>query len=477
MTAEAKVVSVAAGRLGAVGSPAQWLRKISIVRRLGWGLMDQAVSSLTNVAVSLLLVRELAPAQFGAYGLAYITYGFALSASRGISTEPLMVRFSGTKLAVWRRAVAGCTATALITGLIAGVLALAAAAVLHGTISAAFTALGLTFPGLMLQDSWRYSFFALGRGSQALLNDLIWGATMVPGLIFLREIRHTTVFWVVFVWGATAGIAALAGPLQAKVIPNLMEGLSWIARHRDIGFRFLAEGTVSNAGGQLRGYGVGLFLGLAAVGYIQAVGTLIGPMTIMFQAMSLVLIPEAARVLRRAPARLGLFCVLVSAGLAVIAIAWGAVLLILLPHGLGQLAIGKIWRPSYPVVLPTMAAVLAQAVTTGGFAGLHALGAAQRSLRVMLLGTTAFVGLSVGGAIIWRTDTATIWGTAISGWILCALTWQHFVKAHAEAADPASPASQLAASQFAASEGKVKRRPGRHRRRPAGPLERLRLRS
>lgn len=490
MTAEAKVVSVAAGRLSAVGSPAQWLQKISVVRRLGWGLADQAVSSLTNVAVSLLLVRELAPAQFGAYGLAYITYGFALSASRGISTEPLMVRFSGTKLAVWRRAVAGCTATALITGVIAGILALAAAAVLHGTTSAAFTALGLTFPGLMLQDSWRYSFFALGRGSQAFLNDIAWAATMVPGLIFLRETGHTTVFWVVFVWGATAGIAALIGPFQAKVIPNFMEGLSWIARHRDIGFRFLAEGTVSNAGAQLRGYGVGLFLGLAAVGYIQAVGTLIGPMTIMFQAMSLVLIPEAARVLRRAPGRFGLFCVLVSAGLSVIAIAWGAVLLVLLPHGLGQLAIGKIWRPSYPVVLPTMAAVLAQAVTTGGFAGLHALGAAQRSLRVMLLGTTAFVGLSVGGAIIWRTDTATIWGTAISGWILCALTWQHFVKAKAEAAGSSSPAEESPSGHAPVShfpvgfpdgspvgQARPKRRPGRHRRRPAGPLERLRLRS
>ena len=219
---------------------------------------------------------------------------------------------------------------------------------------------------------------------------------MVPGLIFLREIGQTSVFWVVFVWGATAGIAALIGPLQAKVLPNIAEGMRWIARHRDIGFRFLAEGAVSNAGGQLRGYGVGLFLGLAAVGYIQAVGTLIGPMTIMFQAMSLVLIPEAARVLSRAPARLSLFCVVVSAALAVVAVAWGAVLLVLLPHGLGQLAIGEIWKPAYPVVLPTMVGVLAAAVSTGGYAGLHALGAAQRSLRVSILGTVAFVGLSVG---------------------------------------------------------------------------------
>jgi O-antigen/teichoic acid export membrane protein len=232
--------------------------------------------------------------------------------------------------------------------------------------------------------------------------------------------------------------------------------MRWIARHRDIGFRFLAEGAVSNAGGQLRGYGVGLFLGLAAVGYIQAVGTLIGPMTIMFQAMSLVLIPEAARMLSRAPARLSLFCVVVSAALAVVAVTWGAVLLVLLPHGLGQLAIGEIWKPAYPVVLPTMVGVLAAAVSTGGYEGLHALGAAQRSLRVSILGTVAFVGLSVGGALIWHTDTATIWGTAVAGWISCVLTWQHFFKARAEAS--AAQASLDAAIG-------PRRRGGRHRRR------------
>ena len=212
---------------------------------------------------------------------------------------------------------------------------------------------------------------------------------------------------------------------------------------------------MSNAGGQLRGYGVGLFLGLAAVGYIQAVGTLIGPMTIMFQAMSLVLIPEAARVLTRAPARLGLFCVVVSAALAVVAVTWAAVLLVLLPHGLGQLAIGEIWKPAYPVVLPTMAGVLAAAVSTGGYAGLHALGAAQRSLKVSILGTVAFVGLSIGAALIWHTDTATIWGTAVAGWISCVLTWQHFFKARAEAS--AAQASLDAAIG-------PRRRGGRHRR-------------
>src|SRR5271156_6591470 len=75
------------------------------VRRLGWGVGDQAVSSLTNFAVSIYIVRALGPVQFGAFSLAYVTYGFALNASRGLSTDPLMVRFSGVPESKWRAAV------------------------------------------------------------------------------------------------------------------------------------------------------------------------------------------------------------------------------------------------------------------------------------------------------------------------------------------------------------------------------------
>ena len=71
--------------------------------RLGWGLLDQAVSSLTNFVVVLYAARTVDAEQFGAFSLAYITYGFALSASRGIASGPLQVRFTGTDLPAWRR--------------------------------------------------------------------------------------------------------------------------------------------------------------------------------------------------------------------------------------------------------------------------------------------------------------------------------------------------------------------------------------
>ena len=160
------------------------------------------MSSVSNFAVNIYIARTLGAVQYGAFGLAYVTYGFALNASRGLATDPLLVRFSGTDVPTWRRAVTKCTGTAATVGLTAGAIVLAAAALLSGTARLAFLALGLTLPGLMLQDSWRYSFFALGRGSQAFLNDTIWTLALIPALVLLRSTGHANVFWFVFAWGA-----------------------------------------------------------------------------------------------------------------------------------------------------------------------------------------------------------------------------------------------------------------------------------
>ena len=78
--------------------PLAALRRVS--RRLGWGVADQGVSSLTNFAVNIYIARELGAVQYGAFSLAYVTYSFALNASRGLATDPLLVRFSYTDPAI-----------------------------------------------------------------------------------------------------------------------------------------------------------------------------------------------------------------------------------------------------------------------------------------------------------------------------------------------------------------------------------------
>jgi O-antigen/teichoic acid export membrane protein len=421
---ETGVGDTGAGEGGApgVGGP-RWAsgRLRGLARRFSWGLADQAVSSLTNFAVSLYVARTLGAAQFGAFALAYVTYSLVLNASRGLATDPLLVRFSATATDRWKRAVADCTGTAAAVGLAAGAAMLAAAALLSGTARAAFVAMGLTMPGLMLQDSWRYAFFAHGRGGQAFANDTIWALALAPALLTLRLTGHQSVFWFVLAWGAAATVAAAAGPAQARTLPRITRARAWITTHHDLAFRYLAENTTFSGSAQIRLTCVGVIAGLAAVGYVQAAQLVMGPFLAALMGVSLVTVPEAARVLRDSPRHLRLFCVLVAVGIAAAAAAWGVAAHLVLPLGLGRLALRSLWRPANRLLLPVTVAVMGTCVTVGASAGLRALGSSRRSLRAMVISSTAVLIASVIGALT-AGALGTVRGMAVAG-VFAAVVW------------------------------------------------------
>jgi O-antigen/teichoic acid export membrane protein len=401
---------------------ASWRASRKGGRRLGWGVADQAVSSLTNFAVNIYIVRDLGAVQYGAFALAYVTYGFVLQASRGLATDPLLVRYSAADVPTWRRAVADASGTSAVSGIVAGVCVLAAAVFLDGPTRLAFLALGLTLPALMLQDSWRFAFFAIGRGAQALINDLVWAAALVVALVAVQVSGHANVFWFVFAWGASAAAGAAVGPFQAKVLPRLSGTREWLSRQRDLGLRYLLEGTTNSAAIQLRNYGVGFILGLAALGYLQAANTLMGPFQVILFGMGLVALPEAVRILHRSPRHLPLFCVALSVGLTLLALAWGVTLLVALPNGLGEWLLGPVWRPTYALVLPTTLFLMGGCLSSGAGTYMHALAAARRSLRAALFTSVAFVIGALIGASVGGTE-GTLYGATVASWLGALVYW------------------------------------------------------
>lgn len=406
--------------------------------RLSWGVADQAVGALTNFLLSIYVARTLGAVQFGAFTLVYVTYGFANNVARGLSIEPLLTRFSGVDISSWRRAVAGCSGTSLLVGLATGACATLTGWLIGGTSGPAFVALGLVLPGLMVQDTWRYAFFAVGRGHHAFVNDVIWAAVQIPLLIVLTSTGHANVFTCILAWGTGALVGAVIGGLQAGVVPDLPGALGWLRQHRDLGPRYLAENAGSNAADTFRTYAISNILDLRAVGYIQAAGTLMGPFKIIFYGLTLITMPEAVRILHRAPRRLPLFCAAVSVGLSLLALAWGVALLVTIPRGLGHLMLGDIWRPSYPLVLPTVIAVLSSCATLGALQGLHALGAAHRSLRAVLIGATVVLASALVGAELGGTLTS-MYCYAAASWLSTLLMWQQLRHALHESGTVAVP--------------------------------------
>jgi O-antigen/teichoic acid export membrane protein len=436
------------------------------------------MSSLCNAAMSFYVARELGPPQFGAFSIAYVTYSFALNASRGLATEPLLVRFSDAKPSAWRNAVSRSTGTAVVAGIALGTCALIAGVLLTGSLGVGFIALGLTLPGLMLQDSWRYAFFAVGRGGHSFLNDTIWTVAMIPGILVLRLTHHDTVFWFVLMWGLAATLAACVGPLQARVLPRPLSASEWVIRHRDLGPRFLAENTSSAGASQLRTYCIGGIAGLATVGYVQAASLLMGPFLVVFMGISIVTVPEAARIVRSAPRRLRQYCFLVGAGLAVACGLWGAALLIAVPRGLGELLLGReLWRPAYQLVIPYTISIMGSCFTDGANAGLHALGAAKRSLRSMIFASLMYLGFGIIGAYL-DGAVGVVWGAAFATWFGAALWWRQLHIAMQEAGhwSPARMHSGLSAwgrpglpvPQVSAAVPEPAARPGEYQISPPG---------
>jgi O-antigen/teichoic acid export membrane protein len=393
--------------------------KRAMFGRLSWGLADQAASSISNFAVGIYVARSLGLAAFGVFSLAWVTYGVVLSVSRGLATDPLVVRFSGVSDASWRGAVTRSSGTALGVGAAIGAACLVAGLALGDRVGPAFAALGVMLPGLLLQDAWRYSFFAAGTGRKAFVNDLVWGVALVPALVVAARVGSVAAF--VLAWGASAAVAAVYGCLQSGIRPHMTGAREWLREHRDLSYRYLVENVGVSGASQLRAYGLGAIVGVGAVGVVRGAELLLGPFLAVLMGLSLVTVAEAARVLRQAPHRLGKFCLLLGGGQAVAALLWGSALL-LVPDRLGELVLGDVWSSASAIIVPVTLGVAGAGLGTGAAAGLRALAAARRSLRCQLFASAFYVGGGLGGAVVAGT-AGSAWGVAGAALCSSAVWW------------------------------------------------------
>ncbi len=385
-----------------------------MARRTGWGVGDQAFSSATNFALGMIVARSVSPEDFGAFSLAFATYTLFLGLSRSLTSEPLVVRYSHAPLDAWRSATASGTGTAMVVGLIGGAGCVLFGLSAHGSLAEGFVALGITLPGLLLQDAWRFAFFARGSGVNAFLNDLAWAVIMFPAMAALLATDHASIAWLTLGWGGAGAAAGLFGVLQARVIPRPTLAAKWLRDHADLASRYLGEfGAVSGAR-QLSFYAVGAIAGLAAAGAIRGAQILLGPIHVLHSGLRLVAIPEAVRLLKTSVARMRAACTLLSVALSVVALLWGA-MVFYLPTGIGTELLGATWSSAHEVAIPLAVMMTGGGISTGALVGLRALAAADRSLGARVLVSALQVAGTVGGAALGGA-VAAAWGLAFGVW-------------------------------------------------------------
>ena len=385
--------------------------------RLSWGVVDQAVGSASNFALSLYVAKEYGPRAFGAFSLAFITFTVILNASRGTATDPLMVRYSGATGTRWREATGAASATAIMVGAVAGVCCVVVGLLLPQPVGPAFIALGVVLPGLMLQDSLRFAFFATGRPRAALLNDVVWTILLLLALVIVHQAGNqgdtVGVVRCLVAFGGTACIAALFGLYQTRVFPWPGRVAGWLREHRQLGFRYLIENVSASGVVQIRASVLGAVAGIASVGYLRGAEILMGPFQMVISGVSQVSVPEASRVFAKNSRQLPRFCAVLGGAQALAALAWGAVLLLVLPLGLGHMLLDEVWAPASELIVPVTLNVCAMAFLNAVTAGLRATGMARRSLQARLTNSAAYLLLCVFGAILFGVQGAC-WGAVLA---------------------------------------------------------------
>lgn len=399
----------------------QTSRRGRLVSRVGWGIADQGISSLANFALGVVVARELGASGFGAFSLAFVTFSLVISAARGPSTDPLMVRHSGPVSDTWRSAVAASSGTAVALGVVSGLMCILVGLTLSPTVGAPFIALGVGLPGVLLQDSYRFAFFSCGQARRAFNNDLAWGIAQVLGVFGLAATGQLTPFSGMFVFGLTGAFAAGLAWWQIGIGPDVLRVGSWLVEHRSLGGRYLFENLSLGGARLLRVPAVGLVAGLEAVGSIRGAEMLLGPLAILLAGVSQVAVPEVRQVLGVSGHSMVRFCGWLAASQAVVVGLSGVAALIVLSFGIGHFLLGALWPSTQPLLMPTLVGVLLLSVQNSWAAGLRALGASRRSLAAQLTSAMLVLMLGVGGAYVggalgscWGLTLAILLGLA--GW-------------------------------------------------------------
>lgn len=401
-------------------------RATRVLRRFGPGVGDQALSSLTNFGLSIIVARSVSTRQLGAFGLVFSMYLLLLGVSRLFSTDPLLIRFSACSDSEWREGARAAVGTAATLGVVLGLMTILGGLVVGGVSGMTFVALGATLPGLLVQDAYRLAFFAKGRGYQALLNDLAWAVAMVPlfAVALLSELDSAP--WLAAAWGLAAAIAAGVGIIQAGFGPAPRLVLEWGRRHKDLSIPFLVDSLASNGSVYIAGLLIVAVAGLEVLGGLRAAQILLGPTNVMIAGLSMVAVPEGARSLAESPGKLRRTSIGIGSMAGAAIAAWGA-LVFFLPDSIGRELLGESWELGHSVLIPFTILTALNGIAIGPRTGLRVLEAAKRILGIRLVTTAIGVGLTVAGAALGGAVGAAT-GGAIGSLIALPIWWTRFAK-------------------------------------------------
>lgn len=388
----------------------------SLATRASWNLIDQAVYSLANMLLVIVVGANMGADEFGAFAIGFLIYGIGVAVAKATSGQPLQIHHSADPIEKFRDATSRANGATLAMALVGSAGLVVVGLLLGGPVGIVLLALAACLPGLMVQDNYRMAFFANGTPHLAAVIDIAKAVLQFGFLFALIAMGWTSVGVLTLSWGLAGTLSAVMGAVLLKSWPRLGATLDWFRDKRELVKYLLGMYVLGLGASQLGQLLIPVLGSPRDSGAIRAADTLRGPLNTLGQAALAFAVPEISRRGEMgAAARLkGMYALSIGTGL--IAAVYVTALL-LIPERLGTLMFNETWAGAQEVLLPMGLLSVIASATSGPGALLLGMGLAKRTFRINVIKAPLLLAMLIPATYVWGAPGAA-WSMALAELII-----------------------------------------------------------
>lgn len=270
-------------------------------RIAGVSIADQVVFSGANFVTQVLLARWLGPEKYGAFAISFSIYLVISGLHNSLILEPMLVLGPTSYVHCLSQYVSDLIRMhLLVTGFLGFATILTALMLVHDqALKQVLIAAGLALPLNLLIWLVRRIFYLRTAPVSALRVSAVYAVAVIAGIGLLRIVDSLSAVSAWFVLGLAAGIGGLTYRILTSGKPTIEEKeyslLAVFIKHWRFGRWIIASTLFTSGANQLQVILVGTIIGLEAAGVLRAMLSLVPPLTQVFIATGLLLVPLMAR--------------------------------------------------------------------------------------------------------------------------------------------------------------------------------------
>jgi O-antigen/teichoic acid export membrane protein len=378
-------------------------------RRALLTMTDQALSSLSNFAVGLIIARSAGPRALGVFSLAYAVWLLVAGFHRALITDPLMIEGRAKDLTVSDALRAEC-----LFGAVAAVAVLAIGVALGlvgaGAFGTGLCVLALSLPTLLIQDFWRWIAFMRRQPGKAIVNDAAFMVVQFLGLFIVLGSREASVIVVISTWGAGSLVGAALGLVQFRREGSTRGAIGYIRQTWPSSRWLSAEFATQYAATNAYLFIVVGMLGPVGVGALRAAQNLLGPTNLVLQLGGSVGLPETVEAFNRDGWNGLMRRTRLIGRWIVTAVALYAGLVAIFPRTIIRFAYGSTFADFAPIATLVALQYIISSFAWGSNIGLKA----SRNTRALFLSRLFIVFVSLIATLV-LTPAFGLTGAAVAG--------------------------------------------------------------